>query len=285
MKITYKKMIFIALIFIGLIAFLYHQNNAISVTKISIESSKIPASFDEYKIVHLSDLHSKLFGEDQKRLVKKIRESEPDLIVYTGDLIDKRRDERPSYILMEELVNIVPVYFVTGNHEWDDETAYGSLETELKRLGVHVLRNQHDTIQIGNDEVYILGVDDPLILENDYETEILPEEAIESVLNQLPNENNFTLLLSHRTELFEMYAQYDIDLTFSGHAHGGQFRLPFIGGLFAPNQGYFPKYTSGKHRLDDSQLVISRGLGNSNIPQRIFNLPEIVVVTLKSQPM
>jgi uncharacterized protein len=283
MKIINKKRILIPLIVISLIVFLYYQNNALSVTKISIESSKIPASFDGYKIVHLSDLHSKLFGENQNRLVKKIRNTKPDIIVYTGDLIDKRRDERPSYILMEELINIAPIYYVTGNHEWDDERAFRSLETELKRLGVHVLRNQFETIQNGNDEVFILGIDDPLILENDYEKEILPEEAIETVLDQLPNDDNYKILLSHRTELFEMYAHYDIDLTFSGHAHGGQFRIPFIGGLIAPNQGYFPKYTSGKHRLKDSQLVISRGLGNSKIPQRIFNLPEIVVVTLKSQ--
>lgn len=203
----------------------------------------------------------------------------PDLIVFTGDLIDSRRyNEKPSLTLIEQLVDLAPVYYVTGNHEWKSGK-YEALEEKLKKLGVHILKNETITITNGSDEIYITGLDDPTFSNENSESEIMEQFLTEAARNFHPNQ--FHILLSHRPELFPLYAEYGFDLVFSGHAHGGQFRLPFIGGLVAPNQGLFPKYTADDHHIGQTTMIVSRGLGNSIIPVRIFNRPEIVVVTLQ----
>jgi predicted MPP superfamily phosphohydrolase len=270
-----KKWFIFIMIILGLIVFLYFENNAISLTQIEVKSDELPQSFNEYKIVHLSDLHSKSFGENQKRLVDKVRRLEPDIIVFTGDLVDRKRyDEKTSLTLMEQLIYIAPLYYVTGNHEWWSGR-FASLEDKIIQLGVDVLRNTHEKMTRESSHITIVGIDDPAssneigIIENEL------QKSLEGV-----DDSSFKVLLSHRPEYFSIYTAYDIDLTISGHAHGGQIRLPFIGGLVAPNQGFFPRYTTGKYQNGRSMMVVSRGLGNSIIPQRIFNRPEVVVITL-----
>ncbi len=260
---------------------MYASNNSIVITKTKFESKKIPLSFDGFKIVQLSDLHNKKFGSNQEVLIKKVLKTEPDLIVFTGDLIDSRKyDEKPSLILIEELVQIAPVYFVTGNHEWKSGK-YEVLEGKLKESGVQVLRNEAVEITHKNDKINILGIDDPTIVNDSYDEKASTEAAINQSIYSL-EKGGFNILLSHRPEMFSLYKQNKIDLVFSGHAHGGQVRLPFIGGLIAPNQGFFPKFTSGTHTSENTTMIVNRGLGNSIIPLRIFNRPEIVVVTLTS---
>ena len=278
-----KKVPFILLItLITIVVFLFIQNNFISITNIELQMAALPRSFDGFKIVHLSDLHSKKFGNDQQSLVSKIKKAKPNLILFTGDLVDsKHYVEENSLMLIKEIVKIAPVYFVTGNHEkWSGN--FHDLEQKLIVQGVKILRNDSVKIKRSEDEIQLIGIDDPSF--NDdmpyaYDSNIATRE-LEKVLAK-GNQSTFNILLSHRPELFSTYANSDIDLTFSGHAHGGQIRLPFIGGLIAPNQGFFPKYANGKYTQKNSVMIVSRGLGNSIIPQRIFNRPQIIVATLK----
>jgi predicted MPP superfamily phosphohydrolase len=264
-----------------LTCFFYFQNNSIVTTEYNFSSDKVPQNFKGYKIVQLSDLHSKSFGNNQSDLVKKVKKVNPDLIVFTGDLIDSDRyDEKISLTLMERLVQIAPVYFVTGNHEWWSGK-FNSLEDKLKDTGVQVMRNTVEEIIIGNDKIQIIGIDDPAKVNESYAERAIAEEDITNSIKGLEEGVNFKILLSHRPELFSLYTQYEFDVVFSGHAHGGQVRIPFIGGLVAPNQGLFPEYSSGMHDADNATMIVNRGLGNSIIPLRVFNRPEIVVVTLK----
>ncbi|WP_420489528.1 metallophosphoesterase [Neobacillus niacini] len=281
-KKTKKKWLYFLIGMALLIYFFYFQNNSIVTSEYTISSDKLPQNFNEYKIVQLSDLHSKSFGNDQSDLVKKVKKLEPDLILFTGDLIDSERyDEKPSLILMERLVQVAPVYYVTGNHEWWSGK-FNTLEDKLKNIGVQLLRNTAQEITIGTDKIQIIGIDDPSNVEETYVERAKTEENITNSIEEIEGEDNFQILLSHRPEMFSLYSEYGFDVVFSGHAHGGQFRIPFVGGLIAPDQGLFPQYTSGKYKSDNTTIIVNRGLGNSIIPIRVFNRPEIVVVTLSS---
>ena len=264
---------------VGISIFLYLQNNLISITEVKITSSKIPSSFKGYKIIQISDLHNKKFGDNQDVLFKKVKKLNPDIIVITGDLIDSNSyDAASSMQVVRELVKKYPIYFVTGNHEkWSGK--YNSLEKELKKHHITVLRNEHVSIRKGEQEINLLGIDDPeFVIGNRTEGDIVKDEIIKAKIEMQPDKYN--VLLSHRPGFIKEYADERIDLVLSGHAHGGQIRLPFIGGLVAPNQGALPKYTAGLYEEQNTSMVVSRGLGNSIIPQRIFNRPEIVVVQL-----
>lgn len=272
MKRWSEKRLFLFFLFVLvlLIPFSYVQNNILTVTKLQVQSAKIPAAFDGYRIVQLSDLHSHSFGERQHKLAEKVKQEKPDIIVYTGDLIDLKKGEASAgYVLMEEMVKIAPVYFVTGNHEWN---VFEEQEKRLQAIGVQVLRNEGTALQRGGETIRLLGIDDPMMTGT--------EEALEKA-RQSAQPSPYTILLSHRPELFSLYEKVEMDLIFSGHAHGGQIRLPFVGGLYAPGQGFLPDYTAGAYTRGSSTMIVSRGLGNSLAPQRIFNRPEIVVAELK----
>lgn len=277
-----RKLIYILIGISLFIGFCYVQNNSLVTSKYEFTSSKIPEEFDDFRIVHLSDLHNKTFGSNQKRLIAKIKKTEPDLIVYTGDIVDSKKfDIEPSLILMKELTKFVPVYYVTGNHEaWTDFT---ELETGLKEASVHVMRNQTEKLTIGEEHILITGIDDPAFNSTNNELGTIESNITHSLDNLLDNNNNFQLLLTHRPEALTVYANHQFDLVFAGHAHGGQFRIPFWGGVVAPNQGFLPTYTSGTYTEKETTMIVSRGLGNSIIPLRLFNRPEIVVVDLKTE--
>ncbi|MED3146431.1 metallophosphoesterase [Bacillus thuringiensis] len=279
MKKKINRIVMIICILVGFTIFLYLQNNLISITEVKITSSKIPSSFKGYKILQISDLHNKKFGDNQDVLIQKIKSIDPDIIAITGDLIDsKSYDAEVSMQLIREIVKKYPVYFVTGNHEqWSGK--YNNLEKELKKYGVNVLRNEHVGIRKGEQEINLLGIDDPeFVTGNRDEGNIIIDEIKKAKIEMQPDKYN--VLLSHRPEFIKEYTNERLHLVLSGHAHGGQVRLPFIGGLVAPNQGVLPKYTAGLYVEQNTSMVVSRGLGNSIIPQRILNRPEIVVVQL-----
>jgi predicted MPP superfamily phosphohydrolase len=287
LRMTKKKWLiaFIVVIALG-IPFLYFENNAITTTTFRMQSDKLPSGFDRYRIVQLSDLHSKMFGDNQSQLVRKVAKLKPDLIVVTGDLVDARRyNAETSLTAMREMLKLAPVYYVTGNHEWGSGR-YGELEDGLIELGVQVMRNVGETIKLGDGSFRLIGIDDPTFDGRTYRGSIGADERIRKVLDSFDEKTNntqeepFTVLLSHRPEMFEVYSNNRIDLTFSGHAHGGQIRLPFLGGVLAPNQGLFPRYDAGKFVSESSTMIVSRGLGNSTFPQRLFNRPEIIMVEL-----
>ncbi|KLA26384.1 metallophosphoesterase [Bacillus cereus] len=279
MKKNMKRIILFIGTLVGFSIFLYVQNNLISITEVKITSNKIPSSFKGFKILQISDLHNKKFGDNQENLIQKVKSINPDIIAITGDLIDsKSYNPEVSMELIRKLVKKYPVYFVTGNHEkWSGK--YNNLEKELKKHHVIVLRNEHVSIQIGGQDIHILGIDDPeFVTGNRDEGNVVKDEIIKAKFEMQPD--TYNVLLSHRPEFLTEYADEQINLVLSGHAHGGQVRLPFIGGLVAPNQGMFPTYTAGLYEKQNTSMVVSRGLGNSIIPQRIFNRPELVVVQL-----
>lgn len=256
---------------IAVIIVLYISNSWIQTTEISVESDRVPTSFDGVKILQISDLHDATFGDNQEKLVKKIKKTDPDLIFITGDLIDSNRyNLDQSLELVRQIVNLAPIYYVTGNHEIATNDIE-NIKNSLTELGVNVLSNEEQIIEHNGEDIRIIGIEDPL-------NGILVNEA----LSQFEDNDLFTLVLSHRPETFQDYVDYKMDVVFSGHAHGGQFRLPGLGGLVAPGQGLFPSYTAGMYSENTTHMIVSRGLGNSAIPVRIFNSPEIVVVTLKS---
>lgn len=274
-----RRIMVILLIIVFIIVFLYLDNNYIVTRKIDIDSKKVPLEFNGFKIVHISDLHSKSFSKKQKRLIGKVKKQNPDIIVLTGDMVERRQyDETPVLDLCNELVKIAPTYYVTGNHEIMSGK-FNSLEKKLKSIGVIVLRNEVKDLKVGKSKISIIGFDYP----HSNKDEIKEVTDNLMALDNLTQRNNFRILLSHRPDLIGLYSAFHFDLVFSGHAHGGQVRLPFVGGLIAPHQGFFPKYTSGLYKNKDTSMIVSRGLGNSLFPFRIFNFPEIITVTLYTQ--
>ena len=277
MKFKVKIILFIV---IGLFVFFNYQNNSITINEIEFKNDNIPDSFKGYKILQISDLHNKEFGNSQEKILSKINKINPDIIVVTGDLIDSNNTNVDVAMkLINKVINISPIYYISGNHEaWS--TSYNELKSKLEDSGVIVLENEKTHLLKGRDTIDIIGLSDTSFINSDL-LEYAGNVKTEKLLNTLSeNSSNFKILLSHRPELFDTYSNSSVDLVFSGHAHGGQFRLPFIGGLIAPDQGLFPKLTEGIHTSNNTTMVISRGLGNSIIPIRLFNRPELVVVTL-----
>ncbi len=226
----------------------------------------------------MSDLHNAEFGEGNTILLQAISGATPDVIVITGDLVDSRHtDIGIALAFAEEAVQIAPVYYVTGNHE-ASLSQYTELKTSLEAVGVVVLEDDAIQLEYKGSYVTLIGLSDPnFTIKGDMFNEA--PAMIGTKLNSLMDaETGYTILLSHRPELFDTYVSCGIDLVFSGHAHGGQFRLPLIGGLVAPNQGFFPKYDAGLYTAGKTNMVVSRGIGNSIIPFRFNNRPEVVLV-------
>lgn len=278
---NYKFLISILGILLSLILFCLWQNNSLVVTNSTYSNIAIPRDFNDFKIVHISDLHNKSFGVKQSRLLNTIKKQSPDLIIITGDLVDRRRFDLESAMhFISGAVNIAPVYYVPGNHEaWSGK--YSEVAASLTQAGVTVMEDTALELSIADSSIRILGLSDPDFLTSNY-LDGTNTSHLEAQLLEWSSYDGFKILLSHRPELFDLYYQYDMDLIFTGHAHGGQFRLPFVGGLFAPDQGLLPKYTSGSYTNNSTTMFVSRGLGNSVFPLRLFNRPEIISVTLKS---
>jgi uncharacterized protein len=277
-----RKVLLAVFIIIGLYAFLKWQNDSIVISEMVFKNDIVAESFDGFKILHISDLHNKEFGSNQNRLLSKIEKTNPDIIVITGDLIDSNHtDIDVAMELIHGAIHIAPIYYVSGNHE-ARAGLYSELKSKMENVGVVVLGDQKIEVFHGNESIDIIGLSDPSFSEYD-SMKYGGNTKTEDLLDKLIEDNtNFKILLSHRTELFDIYSNSDVDLIFSGHAHGGQFRLPFIGGLYAPGQGFFPELTEGIHTGNNVSMVISRGLGNSIVPVRIFNRPELIVVTLSN---
>ena len=253
------------------------------VSTISISSSHIPAAFSGFRIAQVSDLHNSEFGKNNTELLKLLSESRPDIIAITGDLIDANHtDVGIALGFAQESVRIAPTYYATGNHE-AASPQYDTLKAGLEEAGVIVLEDEAISLERGGETIALLGVADPdFMVKGDMFGEV-PAMVSTKLKNLIGDESGYTILLSHRPELFETYVDGGIDLVFSGHVHGGQFRLPFIGGLVAPNQGLFPKYDAGLYTDGGTSMVVSRGIGNSIIPFRFNNRPEIVLVELNAK--
>ena len=254
-------------------------NTALVRADVLVCSNGIPEAFDAYKIVQISDLHDAQIGENNENLIAMTAENEPDCIQLTGDFVDcSRFHPERSLSVAESLVKIAPVYYVSGNHEAIlSDADYQALTDGLRALGVCVLEDESAELTRGGQSIRLIGLTDigfhPGTLEE-------KKDALRTALSALLPEDEFSVTLAHRPELMDVYTECGAPLVLSGHAHGGQIRLPGIGGLIAPGQGLFPKYTEGKYEENGTTLVVSRGVGNSVLPLRVNDRPQIVVVQL-----
>lgn len=269
--------IFLCLIFIMLLVHGYNENRSLDVDELTIRLPDLPDNLDQLKIVHLSDIHFPKNRIDPNQLIKETQKADPDVIFLTGDLIDRSAsiEDVPLAELIRNLSQIAPTYSVSGNHETSSRQL-DQWNDIMTKNGAVLLENDIHIATLSGEKIAIMGVKDG------NQTSMIP---LSEDIKELP-----VLLLAHRPEFFSSYTtdNPDIqpDVTFSGHAHGGQIRLPFIGGLFAPGQGFFPKYTSGVYSSSqnaDQKLVVCRGIGNSLFPLRINNKPHFIVITLTNQ--
>jgi hypothetical protein len=257
---------------------LYLSNNVLKTEEVTVRSDRLPASFEGFRILHLSDLHEKTFGKDNEPLISRAKKVEPDIIAITGDMIDSEEGLAYAELLLAGLTAIAPVYYVTGNHEWaaDGHTAYlgrnrliARLESTVTEAGAVWLDSSAISLERDAETIVIAGLCDQLNRE---------APAAHDMLQKIEREYGsdvFSLLLSHRHDLY--YSGFDVVLT--GHAHGGVVRLPFTDGLIGPAREWFPKNTSGVWKRDNTQTVISRGLGDTYVP-RFLNRPQMLVVVL-----
>lgn len=273
--------IIIAVALLALVVWIVWGNTALEINSYTIVSNRLPSSFSGFRIAQVSDLHNAQMGDGNEKLLAMLRKAEPDIIVITGDMVDSyHTDIDIALRFAEDAIKIAPCYYVTGNHE-ARISEYSDLKAGLKSAGVVVLENERIEMERNGETVALVGVDDP-----SFQTDYLMGDSatvMSSALNGLTGNDAYTILLSHRPELFDTYVASGVDLVFSGHAHGGQFRLPFLGGVVAPNQGLFPKYDSGLFTQGDTNMLVSRGIGNSIIPIRFNNRPEIIVVELLTE--
>lgn len=286
----YIKSALVLLIVIALLLFCSYQNRHLETTYYTYKAEQLGADLEGYRIVQISDLHNVKFGKNNQKLVDRIRECEPDMIVLTGDLVDSNHTNVDRAVkFVDEIVKICPVYYVTGNHEyWLEKSEYDELMDGLVSAGVVILDNQVVEISRGDAKFRLVGLDDRSLADGTLEA-LLSDESIrnnqaeqkeETADNEDSGEKELTVVLAHEPQYLARYAGTGVDLVLSGHAHGGQFRLPFVGGIVAPDQGFLPEYTAGEYYMNGTEMIVSRGLGNSVIPVRLFNYPEIVCVDL-----
>ena len=278
--------VIIILIFL-IIMFCYYENNVFDITKFKISANVN----NKIRIVHLSDLHSKEFGKDNKRLKNIILKQKPNIVVTTGDMIDSNLRKMDEIInFLAELNKEVYLVYIPGNNEMRTEKI-NEILYKINLNEVIVLDNKIKEININNNKIFILGLVENRIDEGESFYEKANSRYFYNksnlLFNELESKNGIKIILSHYPENFaaigeESYNKYNFNIMFSGHAHGGQFILPFIGGLFAPVQGILPKYYRGIHG-EKNKLIISRGLGNSGFPLRLFNRPEVIVVDIYNE--
>lgn len=272
-----KKLLFILVILAlcavlaagGALALARVQNARLDVTEYALSPDGLPAAFDGFTIAQVSDYHGDAACRAQ--LLDALHAHTPDLIAITGDLTDPDRVDE-SLSLARELAGIAPTYYVTGNHEARlEEEDLTRLLSGLRDAGVTVLRGERAAIGRQGASIAVAGADDPAF-------------GTGAQLSDLCADDGFTLLLCHRPELFADYAAAGAELVLTGHAHGGQFRIPLLWkGVYAPGQGFLPAYTQGVHTEGRTTMVVSRGLANLYFPPRLFNAPELVLVTLHGE--
>ncbi|MBR3614249.1 MAG: metallophosphoesterase [Clostridia bacterium] len=284
-------------------------NKNIFVREYIIQSKKITEKFNNYKILQITDVHSIRNEIELEKIINKIKNQNPNIICVTGDLIDAeyycsqndlynnkeiKQIEELTIKFMKELKKIADTYYIYGNHEMMllDDPENNKFKKDLEKIGIEILNNKTQILESDGEKINLIGVQDPATLYKHEKYAYIEgnnKNKVEVVLNDLfleiseEDKNNFTILLSHRPEYFELYDKYSIDLALTGHTHGGIAKLPIIKGIYAHPQGWLPKYSYGRYETSDFSMIISGGVGYSKLPIRIFNPPEICVVTLKDK--
>lgn len=263
------------LLLVFLAAALLDSRFSLVTDRFEITDPDLPAAFDGFRVVQLSDLHEREFGENNADLVAAVAEEEPDLIALTGDFIDSGDGIGVTLTLAEQLLELAPVYFISGNHDWASG-AMETLRTQLEEIGVTVLDNKSERLERDGEAIVLCGVEDP----NGYADSPRPDAVVKTVRAAYPEE--FVLLLGHRNYWPDEYPALDVDLILCGHGHGGVIRLPFVGGLLGSGGVWMPKYTAGVYQTDTYRMLVSRGLGGGMQLPRLFNNPQVVSVTLRA---
>ena len=255
--------------------YLLAQQKLLKTTRIKVRDEKIPENFNGFKIAHISDFHNeKGFLADS--IIKALNKEKPDIIVITGDFAGYK-GYREAENFARKISGIAPIFYVSGNHEAKNGN-YKIFSEHLIKCGFSILDNLETKIRIKDQEINILGIKDPSFIENATRTK--HRSIAEKELSSFSFDDNYTILLTHHPEWIDIYSKYSVNLIFAGHAHGGQWRIPIVGGVFSPGQGFLPKYTSGVIKKGKAQMIVSRGIGNQVRIPRINNRPELVIATL-----
>lgn len=275
MKIK-KKYKLIAALLILLVLVLSVFDVRLKIVRYKIESDKIDSPV---RIALVTDLHSCKYGENQKTLIDAVNKEKPDIVLLGGDIFDDIIPDTNTKIFLKAVAPKYPCYYVTGNHEyWSRQS--DEMIAWLKRNNISVLNGESVNVEIGNQKISLSGINDP-----DKERLTGKSGDFYSELDKIQiekDDNLFRILLAHRPSYIESYLKYDFDLVLCGHAHGGQWRLPpFLNGVYAPDEGWLPKYAGGKYDFPNGQMIVSRGLAreSTRVP-RIFNRPELVIVNV-----
>lgn len=277
--------IFIGLFVIVNIVIIISSTYWLEIKNYEITSAKLPDVFRGFKILQIADLHDKKFGKNNQRLVAKIREVNPDIIVITGDLLNHGSKKCDILDFLQELSSY-PMYYISGNHELRlKHLSEEKLMKILTKYQVQVLKDKTINLEKNNESIALTGI----WLDKSFY--YYKGKAKQQNLKRLPtnhplknlNVHQFNILLAHNPRYFKDYMEAGADLVFSGHVHGGMVRLPFIGGLLSPERQFFPKYDKGVYQQDNRFMVVSSGLGSGKKFPRYLNRPELTVVTLKKK--
>ena len=270
---TFRVLLLLA--FLGsLVFYLYYEIHHVEVKRYVVRIANLPEEFDGFTILHMTDLHSKWFGDKQQDLLKIIKSQRYDMVAVTGDLVDRHNpDIAPALVLLDALKD-KPIFLVSGNHDWATGFA---LREPLKARGIVVLENNSQKVEKDGASIEFIGIEG-----NFYTGNRILDETLARIGYSEATKNGTKILLAHMPDIFPHARRRKMDLVLAGHTHGGQIRLPIIGAVVAPNQGFFPKYDYGKFQEGSATMIISGGLGESTIPIRVMNPPEIVLVTLTS---
>ena len=274
-----RKIVFLSILILAFVILGVALDCRLAVKNYEIDAAELTVPV---RIAFVSDLHSCYYGKNEKNLVNALLAEKPDLLLLGGDIFDDELGDTNTELFLAGAKGHFPIYYVTGNHEhWAGEAQLSKKLAILKKYGVNILSNEFEAIEINGHTINVCGVTDPSAYKSG-ERESAFFTQLER-LNEEANNGSFSILLSHRPEYFEKYVTLDFDLVLSGHAHGGQWRIPLIlNGLYAPNQGLFPKYAGGRYDENGRTMIVSRGLARESTPvPRIFNRPELVIIEIK----
>ena len=290
---TRKRIIFAAIVLMLAVVLVIALDSRMIVQKYEIDAPKVSSPV---RIALVTDLHSCYYGKEQEELITAIDAQSPDLLLLGGDIFDDEMADSNTEKFLAGIAGRYPCYYVTGNHEyWSGTENFNQKMSILQKYGVTILSNVCETIAVNGTTINLCGVDDPDSYMIKFDQKSDPQgfknannhkintfhQQLDAVKSQVQREH-FTILLSHRPELFKNYVSREFDLVLCGHAHGGQWRIPgVLNGLFAPDQGLFPPYAGGRYDEGNTTMIVSRGLAKeSTFVPRIFNPPELVVVTI-----
>ena len=272
---TRKKIICLCIVAVLILLVAAALDSRLMVRQYTIEADKITAPV---RMVLITDLHSCKYGDNMQELILAVEEQKPDLVLLGGDIFDDQQPPENTEVFLQAVAAKYPCYYVAGNHEYcAGQEAFASMTSYMESCGIRILKGDVERVVINGQVLYICGADDPDNFRR------MPMETQLDSMKHSTADDGYTVLLSHRPEYYEMYIQYGYDLALCGHAHGGQWRIPFlINGVYTPNQGFFPDWAGGLYKKENTTMIVSRGLAreSTGIP-RIFNRPELVVVNLQ----